>query len=153
MGDATRLPFADDQFDAVIMIEVLRYLHRSDGDRALNEARRVLKPGGTILVTLVNRWSLDGFWLFHRVQHLRSPYNVKHPYCLFFTPGEAARMFREAGFKGVETSGLVFGPIRTAYKLSSKIGAAVARLLERADDKLSPHMTPVAGHLIVTAQK
>lgn len=47
-GDATRLPFADESFDAVTISFGLRNVH--DTDAALREMRRVTKPGGRIVV-------------------------------------------------------------------------------------------------------
>jgi SAM-dependent methyltransferase len=49
-GDATRLPFADESFDRVIAAEVLEHIP-ADGV-ALTELARVLKPGGTMAVTV-----------------------------------------------------------------------------------------------------
>jgi SAM-dependent methyltransferase len=49
-GDATRLPFADESFDCVIASEVLE--HVPDDNAAFAELARVLKPGGTIAVTV-----------------------------------------------------------------------------------------------------
>lgn len=49
-GDALALPFADATFDRIIASEVLE--HISDDDAALAELMRVLKPGGTIAVTV-----------------------------------------------------------------------------------------------------
>jgi len=49
-GDATRLPFADGSFDRVITSEVLE--HIQDDVRAIAELTRVLKPGGTLAVTV-----------------------------------------------------------------------------------------------------
>lgn len=47
--DCTSLPFANDSFDSVVMIEVLE--HVFDFSAAIAEAFRVLKPGGTILLS------------------------------------------------------------------------------------------------------
>ncbi|HEY5837145.1 demethylmenaquinone methyltransferase [Streptomyces sp.] len=47
-GDATRLPFADEAFDAVTISFALRNVH--DTDAALREMRRVVKPGGRLLI-------------------------------------------------------------------------------------------------------
>lgn len=47
-GDATRLPFADETFDAVTISFGLRNV--VDTDKALAEMRRVTKPGGRLVV-------------------------------------------------------------------------------------------------------
>ncbi|MBN1419188.1 MAG: class I SAM-dependent methyltransferase [Planctomycetes bacterium] len=51
-GDAQAIPFPDDAFDAVIFTEVLE--HVPDDRRALREIRRVLKPGGALILTVPN---------------------------------------------------------------------------------------------------
>jgi SAM-dependent methyltransferase len=52
-GDALNLPFPDGEFDRVIAAEVLE--HIPDDEAAIAELVRVLRPGGTIAVT-VPRW-------------------------------------------------------------------------------------------------
>ena len=49
-GDALRLPFADDTFDRIIASEVLE--HIPDDEGAITELTRVLKPGGSMAVTV-----------------------------------------------------------------------------------------------------
>ena len=49
-GDALRLPFADESFDRVIASEVLEHIPHDTG--AMAELARVLKPGGTMAVTV-----------------------------------------------------------------------------------------------------
>lgn len=49
-GDATRLPFADGVFDAVITSEVLE--HVPDDTAALTDMARVLRPGGVLAATV-----------------------------------------------------------------------------------------------------
>ncbi|HKW72612.1 MAG TPA: class I SAM-dependent methyltransferase [Candidatus Dormibacteraeota bacterium] len=51
--DAQRLPFLDATFDAVLMLEMIYYL--PDHEAAIAECRRVLKPGGSLMVCLPNR--------------------------------------------------------------------------------------------------
>jgi SAM-dependent methyltransferase len=51
--DALDLPFEDASFDLVLLFEALYYL--SDPDRFFRQARRVLRPGGVLLISTVNR--------------------------------------------------------------------------------------------------
>lgn len=51
-GDAARLPFADGVFDAVISTEAFHWF--PDQEAALRELRRVLRPGGRLLLALVS---------------------------------------------------------------------------------------------------
>jgi ubiquinone/menaquinone biosynthesis C-methylase UbiE len=48
LADATQLPFPDGSFDAVVSTQVYEFV--ADVDVALGEARRVLRPGGRLLV-------------------------------------------------------------------------------------------------------
>jgi len=50
--DAEDLPFRDRSFDVVILFEALYYLPRPE--RFFSEARRVLRPGGQLLISTVN---------------------------------------------------------------------------------------------------
>ncbi|MFD4433091.1 class I SAM-dependent methyltransferase [Nocardia sp. NPDC058497] len=52
-GDALDLPYGDGEFDVVIASEILE--HVPEDDRAVAELARVVKPGGTLAVT-VPRW-------------------------------------------------------------------------------------------------
>ncbi len=53
-GDATQLPFDDNTFDKIIASEVME--HIPDDTAALDELFRVLKPGGTLAVTIPARF-------------------------------------------------------------------------------------------------
>jgi ubiquinone/menaquinone biosynthesis C-methylase UbiE len=54
LADAHVLPFRDSCFDIVLMVEVLEHL--SHEVEALKEARRVLKKGGLLLLTVPNKF-------------------------------------------------------------------------------------------------
>jgi SAM-dependent methyltransferase len=49
-GDGCRLPFSDESFDSVLMLDVLEHISRPEA--ALAEARRVMRPGGKLLLTI-----------------------------------------------------------------------------------------------------
>ena len=53
VGDARELPYPDGTFDCVIASEILE--HVPEDDRAIAELVRVLKPGGSLAIT-VPRW-------------------------------------------------------------------------------------------------
>lgn len=64
-GDARSLPYPDDFFDLVLLMGPLYHLQdAAERLQALKEARRVLKPGGTLLGAAISRYAslLDGFW-------------------------------------------------------------------------------------------
>lgn len=49
---AEALPFPDESFDLILLFEAIYYL--TDAGRFFAEARRVLRPGGTLLIVTVN---------------------------------------------------------------------------------------------------
>ena len=67
VADAERLPFADSGFDLVYSWGVLH--HTPNTEQALDEVRRVLKPGGEARIMLYSRrsWVALGLWLRHGV--------------------------------------------------------------------------------------
>lgn len=60
MADARALPFVGSSFDAVLCVGVIDWL--PDRDRALAELTRVLRPGGTMVVSFPNLWSPYAWW-------------------------------------------------------------------------------------------
>jgi len=154
-GVATELPYPDESFDLVICIEVLRYLDRSDIRQALRELRRVLRPHGTMFLTMVNRYALDGFFLHYLLQQMLRPHSTERPHCEFVTPGELDREIRDAGFSTAVHRGVLLGPMRILYKISKRLTRKVAPMLEPIDDAICarPGTTPLAGHLVTIATR
>jgi ubiquinone/menaquinone biosynthesis C-methylase UbiE len=71
-ADATHLPFPDDHFDAVVALDVLEHL--VDDRAALTEWRRVLKPGGCVVLTVPAYqwlWSEHDVALHHQRRYAR----------------------------------------------------------------------------------
>ncbi len=54
-GDAQKLPFADQEFDAAVMALVINFL--PDPPKAVSEMVRVVRPGGTLSSYI---WDIDG---------------------------------------------------------------------------------------------
>ena len=81
--DAQDLPFENEEFDVVLLYEAIYYLDQPE--RFFAEARRVLRPGGVLLIVSVNcEWS--GF--------NPSPFSVR-----YFSASELADAMRSAGFE------------------------------------------------------
>jgi ubiquinone/menaquinone biosynthesis C-methylase UbiE len=64
VADAVNLPFESERFDIVQSLGVLEYI--GPYERAVRELRRVLKPGGTLVISVPNRHSL--FRRLHRME-------------------------------------------------------------------------------------
>lgn len=63
VGDARELPFEDEAAELVLMLGPLYHLvEAADRHTALNEAARVLRPGGVLIAAGISRWAsaLDG---------------------------------------------------------------------------------------------
>jgi ubiquinone/menaquinone biosynthesis C-methylase UbiE len=52
--DTTSLPFSDKYFDTVVMLACLNHVPRSKRNQVLQEAKRVLKDDGQLLITMIN---------------------------------------------------------------------------------------------------
>jgi SAM-dependent methyltransferase len=104
--DAAELPFASDSFDSALCIEVLEHLFAPD--RAVAEIRRVLRPGGKLVISVPNvaYWRLRvfllrGIWNPHG-DSLAMERPWRDPHIRFFTVGAMERMLKLAGFSTVE---------------------------------------------------
>jgi ubiquinone/menaquinone biosynthesis C-methylase UbiE len=69
VSDAEHLPFSDGTFDIVYSYGVMH--HSPDTPQCIREARRVLKPGGTLRIMIYHHPSLTGFMLWLRYGWLR----------------------------------------------------------------------------------
>ena len=58
VGDARNVPLSDDAADAVLLLGPLYHLiHVADRARAIAEARRLLRPGGTLFAAGISRFA------------------------------------------------------------------------------------------------
>lgn len=90
VGNALDLPFGDASFDRVIAAEVLE--HIPDDCRAITELARVLRPGGTMAVT-VPRWYPELVnWVLSDQYHL-----VPGGHLRIYRRAELARKLQGAG--------------------------------------------------------
>jgi len=89
-GDALSLPFVDGEFDRVVAAEVLE--HIPDDTTAIAELARVLRPGGTMAVT-VPRWLPEKVcWALSDAYH-----EVEGGHVRIYTRGELVGKLESAG--------------------------------------------------------
>jgi SAM-dependent methyltransferase len=93
-GDGTMLPFADDTFDHIICSEVME--HIPDDHAAARELTRVLKPGGTLAVTVPTWLPEQVCWALSDEYH--APF-VEGGHVRIFTEASLRRRLRDAGLK------------------------------------------------------
>jgi SAM-dependent methyltransferase len=126
VGDAERLPFPDNSFDLVYSWGVLH--HTPDTHAAVDEVRRVLRPGGEARIMLYARhsWFAYGVWARNallRGRPFRSladvlAHHLESPGTKAYTPTELRELF--GGFASVRLQRFVTpydrwvsGPIAT----------------------------------------
>ncbi len=99
VADGTQLPFRDDSFDLILLVDILE--HTDYADQVVAQARRLLAPGGTVIATVP--WGCHPFvrydWIRKALssrktidEHPDAPFTLKMLQGLF--PGFEPVMFR-----------------------------------------------------------
>ena len=150
-GDVTRLPFASSAFDRALCVEVLRYL--PDGGPLLREIARVLRPGGTCLVTAVPRFSLNGYPLVNRLLPRGRGFS---PLRQHFTSVRALRRaLEDAGLTPEAIHPVYWGPVNWVERLLPRRLPAFLKRWERIDTAASARAWsgPTSNMLLAVARK
>ncbi len=101
-SDVEELPFESASFDYVLCVEVLRYLPRVE--RSIAEIARVLRPGGTALVTAAPLFSLNGYYFVNRLATMMPIGNLVRLKQFFSTSGGLWRSAFEQAGRNLRTS-------------------------------------------------
>ncbi len=119
VGDALKLPFVSEAFDRVIAAEVLEHI---PNDRtAMSELSRVLKPGGTMAVTVPRWWPELLTWALSDEYHSN--------------PGGHIRIYRRSSLiKRLRGTGLAVYASHHAHSLHSPYWWLKALVGVRNDD-------------------
>ena len=100
-GVAEDLPLADDQFDFALMVTTVCFL--DDIARAFQETRRILKPGGFLIVGFVDRTSpLGRLYLAHQHE------NVFYRDAIFYSVDEIVTAMKQTGFMDFDFRQTIF---------------------------------------------
>ncbi len=111
-GDIEFLPFKDSIFDMVICLGVITYLKSEH--KALREMSRTLKPGGTIILSSLNKTSLAkcldvSVFVKRRIQRM-SDRGIVWEKKSYFIPS-LRNALRTAGFREVDCAAIQYGPL------------------------------------------
>ena len=97
LNEEPRLPFGDDYFDAVTLLAVVEHLDPDSMALLFKESRRVLKPGGMVILTTPAAWS-DGLLKFMARLNLVSAEEI-HEHAFAYTLPLVGWHFGQAGFE------------------------------------------------------
>jgi SAM-dependent methyltransferase len=99
-GESDRFPYPDGTFDFVLNCEILEHLPL-DPTHYLCECHRVLKPGGTLLLTTPNVLAFQNLWRLgtnRNIFDLYSGYGVYGRHNREYTPSELVDLVKGCGY-------------------------------------------------------
>lgn len=130
VGDALSLPFEDNSFDRVYSIAVLHQIPSKEYRiRALEEMKRVLKPGGHLYATVWNIWKRNKLFcikqmiwnfFFSRSLGPRDIFLKRDRYYYVFRKKELSYLAKRAGFEPVEEKVVEKGKRSNFYLIAKK---------------------------------
>lgn len=134
-ADALKSPFPDGHFDLVLSVCMLCFVKETEA--ALLEMKRVLRPGGKMIIALLNRWSPWAFLRRTKGLFKETVYNRAE----FISPREIESALEKAGFKEIKTKTcLFFLPLNSAPYLA----------FSQAHESIGRRLFPKAGAFMVT---
>lgn len=148
------LPFADDHFDNVACIEVLEHLFAPQ--QTVREIRRVLKPGGVLILTVPN----IGYWR-RRLEILAGRWNPlgdprspsepwRDPHIRFYTPTVLRALLTVCGFTQIRTGGHAGGLLRDLPWIGRRLSRRSGGSIYRSFQSLWPSLLGYGVHAIAT---
>jgi len=165
LGDIDSIPFADETFPLAVVMGVLPWLPSIE--KPLRELHRVIQPGGHLIVSLDNRWSLCRFFdplmnpLLSPTKELarsilqrlgRTESSVRS----YLTSNRQLHsLLRATGFEKLEAITLGFGPF-TLFRhelLPCRVGLSVHRSLQAIAERGFPLFRSAGMQSIVVARK
>lgn len=153
VGDALRLPFAQQTFDRIFSYSVLQHFSRENCDVAIRQAARVSKDDGILLIQMPNVFGIRSFYHLARRKFSKgSAFDVR-----YYTPWQLRRIFaRSYGRSHLSVDGF-FGlgiqpTDRHLFSTSKRLVVDASEML-RVTAQRVPALTYIADSLYVTAYR
>ncbi len=108
-----------EQFDVVLNMEVVE--HVADPLAYLTACQELLKPGGLMICSTINRNPKSYMMAIIGAEHImRWLPKGTHEFSKFITPDELFALITDAGLEPVDRKGFVFNPLGWSWSLSHK---------------------------------
>lgn len=112
--------FNAEPFDLITCMELLE--HVSSPATLLSHCKRLLKPGGLLLVSTINRtWQAYLLAVIAAEYVLRLLPRQTHDYAKFITPAELTQMARSLGLTLISMKGLSYNPLKRDASLQDSV--------------------------------
>ena len=164
VGDATRLPFADQSFDLVVMLGVTEWVPRLES--LVSEAARVIKPGGHLIIAWNNRWGLHMILdpaanpIFKPLRSFMRRAIEKHgwnapPRGYYYSLRNFKKCFDRYGLVNQQARGIGFGPfsLLSWRFVPEALGHKLNSVLQRLADRRMRRLQAVARNHVALARK
>ncbi|NOX39799.1 MAG: bifunctional 2-polyprenyl-6-hydroxyphenol methylase/3-demethylubiquinol 3-O-methyltransferase UbiG [Alphaproteobacteria bacterium] len=116
---AESLAQAGEQFDVILNMEVVE--HVSDPKAYMAACHTLLKPGGLMLCSTINRNPKSYLMAIIGAEHvMRWLPKGTHEWDKFITPDELFDLIENAGLKPVDRKGFVFNPLLWSWSISDR---------------------------------
>ena len=116
---AEALAAAGEQFDVVLNMEVVE--HVSDPLAYLTACRQLLKPGGLMICSTLNRNPKSFLMAIIGAEYvMRWLPKGTHEWSKFITPDELYDLIRQAGLDPVDRKGFVFNKLTWVWSISER---------------------------------
>lgn len=138
IGSCTAIPLKDDSVDVVVSFETIE--HHDEHESMMHEIRRVLRPGGIIIISSLEKHA------YTDVPGTKNPFHVKELYRAEFLALMTAH-FRNVAMYGQR---VIFGSALFLEARRSQAQTIDARTLEQADGLMRPtYLVAIASDAVL----